>query len=417
MIRINKTSNLYAWLADISLLLSLFLETNFAHTLVSQLSMLLFFGCTTLLVLQKHKLHFSWWMAVSALLIVWSTVVTFGWAYDRAASLGMVKTLIITTVYFFFVYQYIVLRADVKRFFEIYIIAALLIVCWLFFNERALDWNVNRLGLADGVHPNTVGMISAFAFGLCIYLTGKKWQLLWLIPSLLLLVAVALTMSVKSAALAGVLLIAMLLIRFPRKWGWKLIGIAVVGFAAFYLVILTENPLSTGVLSRVREVALYFLKGEGVGGSSVERMSLVQAAWGRFIERPVLGWGLGCFRLLDGSLGMYAHNNYLELLVSGGIPMALIYYVGQVWAFIYAARELKRSKALDKTGEDAIKRQLVFVLCVLLAMRFVLDFAVVSYYERQDAIFAVLLFAAARFLNQSREGTTVTAKLANKKEE
>ncbi|HML67604.1 MAG TPA: O-antigen ligase family protein [Clostridia bacterium] len=403
MIRKGKENSFFAWMADISLLICLFLEIVFAHTIGSQASLVLFFCFTALLAFQKRRVYFSWWMWISALLIVWSVIVSFGWAIDRSASLGLVKTLIVTTAFFFFIFQYLLLRADLRRFLVIYVISALLMVCWLLFREYSLDWNTARLGYTDGVHPNSVGMISAFAFGMCIYLAEKKWKLLWLIPASVLLIAVALTMSVKSAALAGALLVSMLLIRYPRKWGWKLVAIGVGGFALFYAVILTENPLSTGVLSRVREVALFFLKGEGVGGSSVERMSLMQAAWARFQERPITGWGLGCFRLLEGSLGMYAHNNYLELLVSGGIPMALIYYAGQVGALIYAAHEIKRSRATDKTGKDAMLRQLTVVFYVMLVMRFVLDFAVVSYYERQDAIFIILLVAAAKQLNATRK--------------
>lgn len=404
MMQNDKTFRIFAWFADISLLLCLFIEVVFPHTLVSQASLVLFFCCTALLVLRQRRVYLSWWMGVFALFILWSAVVSFGWAYDRSTSLDMIQTMVITTGFFFFLYQYLLLRANLRRYLELYVISALLIVLWLLSREFTLDWSTTRLGYADGIHPNTVGMISAFAFGICIYLAGKKWRLLWWIPAFVLLFAVALTMSVKSVALAGVLFICMLLIRFPRKWGWKLAGILVGGAAVFSLVIFTDNPLSTGVLSRVREVALYVLKGEGVGGSSSERLSLIQAAWGWFVQRPMTGWGLGSFRLMDGSLGLYAHNNYMELLVSGGIPLALIYYAGQVGALLYAAREIHRSKAEDKENAFAEARRLVFVFCVFLAAHLVLDLAVVSYYERQDAVFFVLLFAAARLLRLQQDG-------------
>jgi O-antigen ligase len=402
----DKTFRIFAWIADISLLLCLFLEVVFSHTLVSQASLVLFFCCSALLVLRQRRVYLSWWMGVSVLLILWSAIVSFGWAFDRATSLDMIQTLVVTTAFFFFLYQYLLLRGNLRRYLELYVLSALLMVLWLLSREITLDWSTTRLGYADGIHPNTVGMISAFAFGMCIYLAGKKWQLLWLLPAFVLLLAVALTMSVKSVALAGVLFICMLLIRFPRKWGWKLAGILVGGAAVFSLVILTENPLSTGVLSRVREVALYVLKGEGVGGSSTERLSLIQAAWGWFVQRPMTGWGLGSFRLMDGSLGLYAHNNYLELLVSGGIPLALIYYAGQAGAILYAAHEIRRSKAEDNENAFAEARRLVFVFCIFLAAHLVLDLAVVSYYERQDAVFSVLLFGAARLLRLQQEGAT-----------
>lgn len=398
----DKTLRVLNWACDLSLLACLFLEIVFAHTLVSQMSMLVFFFFTAVLVLRQKRLYFSWWMGTSALLILWSAIVSLGWAFDRSTSLDMVKTLIVTTAFLFFMFQYLLLRADLRRFLAIYVISALLMVCYLYAKEYMLPWSVTRLGAADGVHPNLVGLVSAFAFGACIVLTGAKKRLLWLIPIPVLLGAIALTVSFKSVALAGALFVALLLVRFPRKWGWKLGGLAVLGLLAFYFVVLSENALSTGALAHVREVALFFLKGEGVGGSTSERLSLIQAAWHWFMQRPLTGWGLGCFRLLDGSLGMYSHNNYMELLVSGGIPMALIYYVAQIGALVYAAREIKHAQLSDPANERILERRMVIVFCIMFAARFVLDLGVVSYYERQDTIFFVLLIAAARLLSLPR---------------
>ena len=109
MIQKGKEHSIFAWIADISLLICLFLETVFAHTIGSQASLVLFFCFTALLALQKRRIYLSWWMWVSALLIVWSVIVSFGWAIDRSASLGLVKTLIVTTAFFFFIFQYLLL--------------------------------------------------------------------------------------------------------------------------------------------------------------------------------------------------------------------------------------------------------------------------------------------------------------------
>ena len=412
MFQNNKAVRALEWITDLSLCLCMFLETAVPHTLVSQASLLFFFLCTGVLAFQKRHIFFSWWMIVAGLVIAWSAIVSFGWALDRAVSLSMVQTLLVTTAFFFFLFQYLLLRANLRRYLGIYVISALLMIGYLFYLEHSLDWSVSRLGLTDGVHPNIVGMVSAFAFGACIMLVGEKKRLLWLLPIPFLLMAVALTMSVKSAALAGFLLVALLLVRAPKHWGWKLGGLVVVGLAVVYLVVLTDNPLSRGVLHRVRDVAIYIVSGKGTGGSLVERSSLAANAFSWFLKRPFTGWGLGCCRFLEGSLGVYSHCNYTELLVSGGIPMALIYYAGQVGAFIYAARALKRAKAADTSGENLAARRLVFAFCVFLAARFVLDIAVVSYFERQDAVFSVLLIASARLLSMgsgAKEGDALRA--------
>ena len=398
MLRSGKADKALGLITDLSLVFCMFAESAIPHTRISQAGLLLFFLCTGIWMVARKRLAFSWWMVISALVIVWSTIVSFGWAFDRAVSLSMVQTLIITAAFFFFLYQYLMLRKDMRKYLAVYVLSTLLVIGYLFCLEHSLDWSKARLGLTHGVHPNLVGMLSAFAFGACITLIGEKKRLLWLIPIPFLLIAVALTMSVKSMALSGLLLVALLLIRYPKRWGLKLAILIVGGLAVFYVLVLTDNPLSRGVLHRVRDVAIFIVRGEGMGGSMTERVSLMQAAWDWFSQRPIRGWGLGCFRLLHTSLGVYSHNNYTELLVSGGIPMALIYYAGQIGAFVYAARAIKRAKSNDPTNQRTQEYRLVAVFCVLLVARFILDVAVVSYFERQDAVFAILLIAASLLL-------------------
>ncbi len=393
-----KSERVLTCLADISLFVCLFAEAAYGHTRFSQLSLIVFFFCTMMLAIQKRRLSLSWWMICFLLFIVWSAVVSFGWAIDRSVSLQMVQTLIVTFAYCFFLYQYLLLRANLKRYLGIYVITTLMFVIVMLLRERAVDLTTTRLGYVAGVHPNRIGLLSACAFGASIILVGKREKLLWLLPMPAFLFAIAVTMSVSSAAAAGVLMIALLLVRFPKRWGLKLGVLILAGAAAFYLVIMTENPLSLGVLHRVREVALFFLKGEGSGGSTIERSSLIVAAWNWFLQRPFTGWGHGCYRFLDGSLGKYSHSNYLELLVAGGIPMALIFYVGQVGAVVYAIKTLKRTKAASIDGGRKDLRQLVIVFTVFLIQRILFDAINVTYYDRSQVSYCILLFAAARLL-------------------
>lgn len=400
MFQTDKARRALGWIADLSLLMCMVIEILIPHSLISQAGLLFFYACTGLWMLVSRRFSFSWWMFAAAAVIVWSAVVSLGWAIDRSVSLSMVKTLIVTASFLFFVYQYLLLRGNMRRYLGIYVFYVLAILAYLISKEYSFDWSVSRLGLLHGVNPNQMGMLSAFAFGACVVLAGEKKRLFWLLPIPVFLLAIALTMSVKSAALAGFLLVALLLVRFPKYWGWKLAALTVFGIVAFYLVVMTDNPLSQGVFHRLREVTDFFLKGEGVGGSAAERGSLVSAAWSWFVQRPIIGWGLGSFRLLDGSLGMYAHNNYLELVVSGGVVMMLLYYMGPIGAMIYAVRTLKRDKACDLTNERGTQRKMVAYFIVFLAAWFVLEFAVVSYYERQYAVYSILLFAATRILEK-----------------
>ncbi len=304
---------------------------------------------------------------------------------------------------FFFLFQYLLLRADMRRYLAIYVIATMLAVCYLYYKERMLPWSTTRLGGPDGVHPNTIGLISAFATGACVMLIDKRWRLLWLVPLVILLGGIVLTISFGSLVIAAGLMVVMLLVRFPKKWGWKLAGLAALGAVAGGLVLFTDLFMGIPALAHVREVGLFFIKGEGLGGSTAERITLVQAAYYWFAQRPMTGWGLACFRFLEGSLGSYAHNNYIELLVSGGIPMLVIYYVGQIGALIYAARVIKCAKAEDPNNERAEERRTVYIFIVLMLAHLVMDIGGVTYYERHYGVYFVLLFAAARIFSASKK--------------
>lgn len=409
MLKSEKAVRALAWVTDLSLLICLVAETIFAHTLVSQAFMLVFFFCTALMVLQKKRLFFSWWMVAYAVFILWSAIVSFGWALDRAISLDMVKTMIVTTGFFVFLFQYLMLRADLRRYLAIYVISMVIIVCYLYINEYKIDWSVNRLGYADGVHPNIVGLMSAFAFGACVILVDRRWRMLWLLPMAVLLGAIALTVSFGSLVIAGGLLVVLLLVRFPKKWGLKLAALAALGVIGVSLLLFTNLFTGISALSHAREVGLYLLKGEGLGGSSSERLSLFMAAYRWFLQRPMTGWGLACFRLLDGSLGTYAHDNYIELLVSGGIPMLVIYYAGQIGALVYAAIAVRRSKKEDTTHEHSNERRMVYVFLVMMVAKLVLDIGGVSYYERHYSVYLILLIVAVRLLLAARTAKTQKA--------
>ena len=107
--QIDKTLPL---LADLSFALYLITEVLFEHSMLSQLCMLLFFAVVILYCIRRKRLFFSWWMAASALVILWGVIVSLGWATDRAVSMDMTKTLVINAVFFFVLFQYLLLQGD-----------------------------------------------------------------------------------------------------------------------------------------------------------------------------------------------------------------------------------------------------------------------------------------------------------------
>ncbi len=96
------------------------------------------------------------------------------------------------------------------------------------------------------------------------------------------------------------------------------------------------------------------------------RIDLIRMGWSLFLHSPVMGHGFASFASVS-RYGMYAHNNWIELAVNGGMIGLALYYSVHV-SIIRAARRLARDKRLGIT-------LLVFFLIAA-------DCAMVSYMSR-----------------------------------
>ena len=125
------------------------------------------------------------------------------------------------------------------------------------------------------------------------------------------------------------------------------------------------------------------------GESSIRtRAELVTKAIKAVHEKPILGWGLNNFSAVINNGGYYAHNNYLEILVSGGMVGFVIYYCKYLfigWRMFRGSRFTENStKAIYKIG------LIVFLLyCVL-------EYWQITYMFRFIYILPLLLLQYAR---------------------
>lgn len=398
-------------LADISFALYLVTEVLFEHSMLSQLCMLVFFGVVAFYCVRKRKLFFSWWMAAVAVFILWGAVVSLGWATDKAVSLDMVKTLVINAVFFFFLFQYLLLQGDMRRYMAAFVAGIALLCAYAIVRELPFDLNGVRLGMASGVNPNWLGMLAAIALGLSLVLAKQKsaW---WLSAAVLLLPTIVLSKSAKAVALTGLLIVLIYLILYPKRWGLKLAILGVVGIAATYFLVYAESPISNGILNRLHVMLHYYVDGSAQAESVIARNSLIAIAMDAFRARPIGGYGLGCFRFLEGA-GTYSHNNFTELLVSGGVVMLALYYLPQLAALGFSARTMRKHKRASAAAEVAARACIGVFLALMVAQMF-MDYGMVSYFDRTAAIYFILLVASERILrNRASDGERFFAFLKN----
>ena len=112
----------------------------------------------------------------------------------------------------------------------------------------------------------------------------------------------------------------------------------------------------------------------GEGGSYLKRMEMIRISEKLFWQRPLLGHGLGMFSRVSG-LGSYAHNNYCELAVGGGILAVFLLYMIHFTVFRYSVYM------------PSAERVCVWIL---LANIFFQDAAVVSYLDRLIVLLLIM---------------------------
>ncbi len=187
-------------------------------------------------------------------------------------------------------------------------------------------------------NANVIAFVAAFSviFSFIIVKTdktNKKW--LYIITSIICLIFGILSGSRKIYAflIAFFVLYYFLKSKDVMKKAFKLL-LSLFAVAITFLLIMKIPFLYDLVGSRIETMFLGFF-GNSTDGSTSFRIKLLQWGVEWFQQKPFIGYGLDCFKYLLGTQhitwagveGVYAHNNYIELLVDCGIIGTFLYYL------------------------------------------------------------------------------------------
>jgi len=159
-------------------------------------------------------------------------------------------------------------------------------------------------------------------------------------------------------------------------------------FLIFIVLIILYNYISSlslfsGMMERVNRLIASFT-GEGkVDNSTLIRNKMIEIGFEQFMKTPLLGMGMANPHYLSNAyLGKdaYLHNNFIELLAGGGIVGFLIYYS----MYTYILKMLWKFRKF-KNRE--------YTICLVLAVvLIILDWGMVSYYQKIRYIYLMMLF-------------------------
>ena len=324
------------------------------------------------------------------------------WSYYPDTTIERSVTLVRLLVLCIIVSMYVYHTDNVKKYLFGIAVSAVLVVLYLvaiygFFQLRLLLTSSSRIGGAI-VNENTLGVYMATAAIICLtmYLNEKKiiW-LLGIVPLLIILFGTASRKAILDIAVGFLLVIILSASDDENKNRGKrfraLIYIIVFVCAA---IIVWQMPIFNGMRERVEGLLGLYMVGSGtVDHSAFSRSQMISYGLKQFFSTPILGIGIGSSgyvtRLIDGT-NSYLHNNYVELLATGGIIGTMLYYIPFIRLFF----------RVWKTRNHSIESRIIITL---LAITFINDIAAVQYFSKITYI--IFAISTAHVLIQNRKKT------------
>ena len=252
-------------------------------------------------------------------------------------------------------------------------------------------WGTARIGNAI-YNPNAIGLHLAISAICAVQLVNIRKKNIYYLVVCIFFVTILLTGSRKSFLffLIGVpLLYTVNLNKISKKM--LIIPIIFLFVLAAYKIVLNV-PEFYGILGKRLEGLFNLLLGQGkVDNSTKTRINMINIGMSLFKNKPFLGYGISSYASLSG-YNMYAHNNYIELLVGVGLIGTFIYY--SIYAYIIFQLTKIRKKILGNN---------LLIIIVVLA---IIEYGLVSYYGEVYQILIASSIAVIKQLKHDRDKTS-----------
>lgn len=326
------------------------------------------------------KKYIIWWVLFIAFFAA-----SYFWEVNKSTYVSMMISIIQVAVVGFTILQYATSKEKTNRLLNTAIVACVILTARFIIQVPFSALSSGRIGKYIGEAYGNDGAAMILCYGSLLALiqsrkTQRKLALL-ILPFMLL----ALLTGTKLCILTFLVGILCLYIFSSNATGskiWVVFLILIVGYILFR--ILMEVPVFYETIG-FRLESLFDVLSSGVKtnksyyDSSEVRYLLIKYGFELFKESPILGNGLDSYRFLTPLSGYYAHNNFIELIVDGGITGLVMYYWFPVFCVILIVKKLRTNK------------QLAYPLAIMIAI-LVSDIATISFnHEKTQLVFALSL--------------------------
>lgn len=246
--------------------------------------------------------------------------------------------------------------------------------------------NVNSIGIACA---NAI-IVSAY------YIICENKKTIFKFPFILIsLIIVAASGSRKALVVLIIGITCLYLFKYASKNIVKTLlkfSIILSILVMFFSIVLSMQMFDS--LNYRMEGLIALVTGTGtIDHSTWLRQQFLKIGLEQFFETPFFGIGIDNARLLllqHVGFITYLHNNYVELLASGGIVGTSIFYS----IYIYVIYKLKLNWSLYSEGKIAI--------LLLILLQLAMDFGSVSYYSKDTYFYIMMFFLFIKYNNRGK---------------
>lgn len=220
-------------------------------------------------------------------------------------------------------------------------------------------------------------MFAAISSTYCIFNSKNiLYRIVFLGAYIIQLYAIILTGTKKSLIVSFAFFWLYFIFTQKRKYAFLLFIVFISSTALFVSLIFNNAFLYDLIGYRFEGMLMALVTGQG-DGSTMERMNMIHDAATFWKQNPFFGIGLNLFSV-KGAYGVYAHNNYLELLATTGIVGFISYYTYHIKTIYNLSKTFKYNQSNN-----------IFGLLIIVCMMFY-DIGAVSYNLPLVQIFLLL---------------------------
>ena len=357
------------------------------YVIISHITLFITISVTIVYLLLKSKLYGGKFFWLLYAFLLWSAT-TYFWSPVQSITFNKVVTLAQLCAVSYIFYNYFDTKKKIKK--AILIITSSFIVLGVYtvyvygFNNLISGSVSSRIG-AEISQENILGMSLATGALLCFYYAYFNNKRLFYIPTIFLFLLTSFTGSRK--ALLIVFIGGILLFVFMNLSKNIIKPVITFLLMSVILYLILQLPIFSNVMDRI-DGLIEGLSGNGQMEESAQiRADMIVFGWKLFIESPFIGYGFDSFRHYWGNYTneyTYSHNNYIEMLINGGVIAFGLYY------FIYLYTLSRLSNLWLRSDKTAI------LLTTLIIIQLIMDTAMVSYDSKITYIYFAIFFAFIR---------------------